>query len=46
LRRGARGEVKIPFWRKELNNIADITEEIARIDGYDKIESTIPRVNL
>ena len=38
--------LKIPFWRKDLNNIADIAEEVARIDGYDKIESTIPRVNL
>lgn len=47
LRRGAGGEVlSIPFWRKDLNNIAEIAEEIARIDGYDKIESTIPRVNL
>jgi len=39
-------KLQIPFWRKDLNNIADIAEEIARIDGYDKIESTIPRVNL
>ena len=36
----------IPFWRKDLNYKADIAEEIARIDGYDKIESTIPRINI
>jgi phenylalanyl-tRNA synthetase beta chain len=40
------GVLSIPFWRKDLNNIADIAEEIARIDGYDKIESTIPKINL
>lgn len=36
----------IPFWRKDLNNKADIAEEIARIVGYDTIVSTIPRINL
>lgn len=36
----------IPFWRKDLNYKADIAEEIARIDGYDNIESTVPRINL
>lgn len=39
-------ELIIPFWRKELTTKADIAEEIARIDGYDKIITTIPRVNL
>ncbi len=39
-------ELIIPFWRKELTTKADIAEEIARIDGYDKIIPTIPRVNL
>lgn len=38
--------LQIPFWRKDLTNIAEISEEVARIDGYDKIESTIPRINL
>lgn len=39
-------ELVIPFWRKELTTKADIAEEIARIDGYDKITTTVPRVNL
>ncbi len=36
----------IPFWRKDLNFKADIAEEIARIDWYDKIKATIPKINL
>lgn len=36
----------IPSWRKDLNYKADIAEEIARIDGYDKIEAEIPEVQL
>ena len=36
----------IPLWRKDLTLKADIAEEIARIDGYDAIESTVPRINL
>ncbi|MFK7780162.1 MAG: phenylalanine--tRNA ligase subunit beta [Candidatus Gracilibacteria bacterium] len=40
------GVLTIPFWRKDLNYKADIAEEIARIDGYDNIESTVPRINL
>jgi phenylalanyl-tRNA synthetase beta subunit len=36
----------IPFWRKELNTKADIAEEIARISGYDKVTTTVPRINL
>lgn len=36
----------IPFWRKDLTNKADIAEEIARIDWYDNIEPTVPRINL
>lgn len=38
--------LEIPLWRKDLKNIADIAEEIARIDGYDSIASTVPRINL
>jgi len=40
------GVLEIPLWRKDLTNIADIAEEIARIDGYDTIETTVPRINL
>ncbi len=36
----------IPLWRKDLTNKSDIAEEVARIDGYDKIETTIPRINI
>ncbi len=36
----------IPDWRKDLNYKADIAEEIARIDGYDKIEASIPEIQL
>ena len=36
----------IPSWRKELNYKADIAEEIARIDWYDKVESQIPKIEL
>jgi len=36
----------IPYWRKDLNYKADIAEEIARIDWYDNIENTVPRINL
>lgn len=35
----------IPFWRKDLNYKSDIAEEIARIDWYNNIESTIPKIN-
>jgi phenylalanyl-tRNA synthetase beta chain len=38
--------LEIPLWRKDLTNIADIAEEIARLDGYDKVEMTVPRINL
>lgn len=40
------GILEIPLWRKDITNIADIAEEIARLDGYDKIEMTVPRINL
>jgi len=36
----------IPFWRKDLTFKSDIAEEIARIEGYDSIEATVPRINL
>lgn len=38
--------LNIPFWRKDLNYKADIAEEIARIDWYDKVANTVPRINL
>ncbi|MDQ7022906.1 MAG: phenylalanine--tRNA ligase subunit beta [Candidatus Gracilibacteria bacterium] len=39
-------KLEIPFWRKELNYKADIAEEIARIDGFDKIETNPPFINM
>jgi len=38
--------LQIPFWRKDLNYKADIAEEIARIDGFDSIETTPPSINM
>lgn len=40
------GVLEIPLWRKDLTNIADIAEEVARIDGYNNIQTTVPRINL
>ena len=40
------GMLLVPFWRKDIRTKADIAEEIARIDGYDHIEATVPRINL
>ncbi|USN57825.1 MAG: hypothetical protein H6767_05585 [Candidatus Peribacteria bacterium] len=38
--------LSIPFWRKDITNKSDIAEEVARLDGYDQVTATIPRVNL
>ncbi len=40
------GTLSIPFWRKDLSHIADIAEEMARLDGYDNVKVTVPRINL
>lgn len=40
------GNFLIPKWRKDITHLADIAEEVARLDGYDAIESTVPRINL
>ena len=40
------GILTMPLWRKDLTHIADIAEEVARLDGYDKVEITVPRINL
>ena len=38
--------LQVPLWRKDITHIADIAEEVARLDGYDKVEMTVPRINL
>jgi len=38
--------LSVPLWRKDITHIADIAEEVARLDGYDKIDITVPRINL
>jgi phenylalanyl-tRNA synthetase beta chain len=35
----------IPTFRQDLNCMADLAEEIARIHGYDNIPSTVPTTN-
>jgi phenylalanyl-tRNA synthetase beta chain len=38
--------VTVPTWRaNDVSRMADISEEIARIHGYDKISSTLPHGN-
>lgn len=34
--------VKVPSWRNDVTCMADISEEIARLYGFDKIASTLP----
>jgi phenylalanyl-tRNA synthetase beta chain len=37
-------QIRVPSWRRDVEGPADIVEEIARIDGYDKVPSTpLPR---
>ncbi|MDO5739541.1 MAG: phenylalanine--tRNA ligase subunit beta [Ornithinimicrobium sp.] len=35
--------VQPPTWRSDLTDSATLVEEVARIDGYDKIPSVVPR---
>lgn len=39
-------EATIPTYRFDIESMEDISEEIARISGYDKLKSTIPCVSL
>lgn len=39
------GEITAPSVRIDIVNQADLAEEVARIYGYNKIESTIPRLS-
>ncbi|MDO5049929.1 MAG: phenylalanine--tRNA ligase subunit beta [Actinomycetaceae bacterium] len=35
--------VNAPSWRPDLGEACDLVEEIARLDGYDRIESLLPK---
>ncbi|HEV2815763.1 MAG TPA: phenylalanine--tRNA ligase subunit beta [Allosphingosinicella sp.] len=42
--RGEVWRVAVPTWRRDIDGSADLVEEIARIEGYDKVPSTpLPR---
>lgn len=38
--------VTVPSWRNDVRYMEDISEEIARIHGFDKIDSTMPGGNV
>jgi phenylalanyl-tRNA synthetase beta chain len=37
-------EVRPPLWRRDLTIAADLVEEVARVEGYDRIPSVVPWV--
>lgn len=39
-------KISAPSWRYDLNNQADLVEELIRIWGYDKIPSRLPQTHL
>ena len=43
-RRSGPLEVEIPGYRVDIEREVDLIEEVARIQGYDRIESTLPTV--
>lgn len=43
-REAATWRISVPSWRRDVDGSADIVEEVARIEGYDKVEATpLPR---
>ena len=36
-------EVSIPTWRRDIELEADLIEEIARVNGYESVPTTLPR---
>lgn len=38
----ATDEVIVPTWRQDVECVADLSEEVARFYGYDKIPTTLP----
>jgi phenylalanyl-tRNA synthetase beta chain len=39
---GDRFEVSPPSWRPDLTDPADLVEEVVRLEGYDKVPSSLP----
>jgi len=37
-------EVTPPLWRRDLTIPADLVEEVARVEGYDRLEAVVPSV--
>jgi phenylalanyl-tRNA synthetase beta chain len=42
---GDRFEATIPSYRQDIKQLADLTEEVARLYGYDRIPATLPGGN-
>jgi phenylalanyl-tRNA synthetase beta chain len=40
------GKVHVPYFREDLEIIEDLAEEVARIYGYDRLESKLPDTSL
>ncbi|HYW16064.1 MAG TPA: phenylalanine--tRNA ligase subunit beta [Allosphingosinicella sp.] len=41
---GETWRIAVPSWRRDIDGSADIVEEVARIEGYDKVQATpLPR---
>ena len=38
-------KISVPTIRKDIENFADIAEEVMRFVGYDKIGNTLPKIN-
>jgi phenylalanyl-tRNA synthetase beta chain len=43
---GSARAVRVPSWRRDLEIEADLTEEVARLYGYERIPTSIPSADL